>query len=261
MRKSSVALFGLVLSVLINFNIAHAAPYVVTQSQSFALYPPNSRLINEAGQFYRYDWENLEFYGTAGSIIIGGEAAALTRVSFSLVSKLDYGFTVGCRDEWYSDCYTQGAYAIYHDWRTDESMFPMFEGFNRIVHFASRASVQAHDSGGPFSAEDIEYERVLAEPEHSFSLSAKDYDLSFLDIDNYLVTVKRSLYLYMLDLDTNDYLNVVSIHHYSWEGNLTITYEYEYEPTPAPVPEPRIILLVASGLIALTGLRRTVRRN
>jgi hypothetical protein len=64
----------------------------------------------------------------------------------------------------------------------------------------------------------------------SFSLSANDYDLSFLAVDNFTVSIQRHLFMRLISWDNNDTYNYITLHHYSWEGDSPITYEYEYAP-------------------------------
>jgi hypothetical protein len=261
MRTISIALSGLILSVLINANMANAAPYIVTQSQSFTLNPSASIIYGSStsNELYRVDSKDVTFSGTPGSILVAGGSATLTSVSFDLTSTLDYRFLVNCTDGPFSDCYTQGAYLVRHEWETSEGMFPTVELGDRVVHWAHTPSLQAHSSGEYTGTYDWQDEVVHAEPGQSFSLTASVDDLSFLDTDYFTVSVKRTLLLMMRDWDTNDEYNSVWFTNYFWIGNLTISYEYDYTPTPAPVPEPGVVLLVASGLIALRGLRRNAR--
>jgi hypothetical protein len=189
---------------------------------------------------------DLEFSGTPGSIMIAGEPAPLTSVSFDLTSKLDYKINVMCRDysSW-SDCYTRASYCLLNGFGPGGLMFPD-QDFTPLYIDHDSVEVSHWCMSGWASAD--YYKEVHERPGRFFSISADDYDLSFLDVDNFTIEILRNQFLIMSDCDPNDDVNCIIL-GYKWEGDLTISYEYD------AVPIPGAVWLLGSGLLGLIGIR------
>jgi len=186
----------------------------------------------------------LEFAGTPGSIVLAGRPAYLTRVSFDLATRLDYMINVNAVDyDVFSDCYTRAGYALSLGFGHGGFLFP---DQDRILYSAFDASIKI-SSWSMLSRSWANYHKeVHTQVGRSFSRSADDYDLSFLDVDTFTVELQRGLLLLLYDWDTNDSINHIALSDYKWEGDLTISYEYEYGPVPPAVPIPSAVFLLWS---------------
>ncbi len=255
MKKSLVFFIILIVFTLTNGKLLHAIPYLVTQSQSFTMRPNGPFNISKRSDIFTYTRTmDLDFLGTPGSIVIGGEPAPLTSVSFDLTTELRYSVAVICQDGVFCDCYVEAYYFIQEGFGYGGLLFP---DQDRILHVDYDVHIIVHDPGGLEAAFAWWLKEVDESPGQFFSLSANDYDLSFLDVDNFTVELQQGMFMGLIKWDHGDEMDLIKLFHYNWEGDLTITYEYEY--TPAPIPEPGTLWLLSTGLIGLVGFRKLMK--
>ena len=88
--------------------------------------------------------------------------------------------------------------------------------------------------------------------QQSYYLLANDYDLSFLDVEEFNIQFLRIIIGGIWDRDTGDDYNSMSLESYQFDGTIKIDYEYNLHA----VPIPSAIWLLGSGLIGLVGIRR-----
>lgn len=250
MRTRLVLVVALAVSALTNGSVVHAGPSLVTQSQSFVM-TGDAQVFRTHDIYQQTKTIGLEFSGTPGSVVIAGEPAYLTSVSFDLTTELFYMINVNAQDyTWFSDCYTEAGYGL--------SLSVIYPDQSRLLYSDHKVPVTVHGESW-FSGSLAYYHKEVNEsPGQSFTLSADDDDLSLLDVDKFTVEVQRDLLMCLFDWDTNDNWNLIALHKFRWEGDLTISYQYEDAPVPTPVPIPSATLLLCSGLVGLVGFRRHV---
>jgi PEP-CTERM motif-containing protein len=251
MRERRVLVIVLAVFALANGKVVQATPSLVTETQSFVM-TGDAKVSRTPDPWAKTTTRGLEFSGRPGSIVTAGKPARLTSVSFDLTTDLFYMINVNAVDGTeFSDCYTKASYVL--------SLGVLYPDQYRPL-YSDHAIVEVSDRSYWLSRSwDNWHKEVHTGLEQSFSISADDCDLSFLDDDSYTVELKRGLLMYLLGWDTNDSLNFISMQKFTWKGDLTITYQYEDAPVPTPVPLPSAMLLLCSGLIGLAGFRRKSR--
>jgi hypothetical protein len=248
MKKLTSTFVTFVLMIIF---AATASAALFTQIQSFTMYG-DAKVSRTEVPLINTKTIDLEFLGAPASIVIDGNQMKLTNVIYDLTTKLDYMINVNCYDTTcFSDCYTEAGYILQEALGAGGLLFPDQE---RILYMDYKFPVVVHSETWTCEPAWGNYHKdVHEQPGQLFSMSANDYDLSFLYIDNFTVEIQRDLILTLFDWDTNDSINRINLSRYKWEGDLTISYEYE------AVPIPESVWLLGSGLIALVGLGRKKR--
>ena len=256
-RKNAMSktLALIIISIVVTVtsgNVVHAGPSLVTQTQSFVM-TGDARLSRPDKLWQWPKTIGLEFSGTPASIVIAGKPARLTSVNFDLTTDFFCMLNVNAVDDtWFSDCYTEAGYVLQFSVVYPDQTRPLFSHW--------KIPIVVHGESFGFGGCWANYhDDLYGSPGQSFSLSADDRDLSFLDVDKFTVEVQRDLIMSLFDWDTNDNQNFISVHKFTWKGDLTVSYQYEDAPVPTPVPTPSAILLLGSGLVGLAGFRKKSR--